>query len=175
LKVEHFEEYCEKPHDINEHLSLLYFLVVSHNLKTVLELGTDIGFSTRALLCGVKRTGGYLTSIDIKNCPEIKQWISDKQLDKYWTFVESNDLFYNLEKPIDLLFVDSMHTHDQLKAELNLFSPKTRKFIAIHDTNHAKYGNALNAAIDDFLKDSIWEEFHFYHNFGMTVLWKKKL
>ena len=172
---EYFEEYCERPHDINEHLSFLYFLVVSHNLKKVLELGVSDGWSTRALLCGVKNIGGHLTSIDIKDCPEVKQWVNDKNLSKYWSFLEKSDLDYKLEEQIDLLFIDSNHIYEQLKGELDLFSHNVKNtgFIVLHDTNNPRYKEGLNKALEEHLRKNKYQIFRFYHNFGMTVLWRK--
>src|SRR5262245_25038890 len=44
---------------------LLRFLVLSKNAKTILELGTSIGYSTMWLALGVKETGGHVYGTEI--------------------------------------------------------------------------------------------------------------
>ena len=78
-------------------------------------------------------------------------------------------------EPTDLLFIDTLHTYDQLIKELELHGNKSKKFIIIHDTetfggNKKKKG--LEHAYKEFLTNnenwSLLE--HFANNNGLTVL-----
>ena len=49
-------------------------------------------------------------------------------------FIKANDMDIDIA-PVDMLFIDSLHTYCHLTYELEKFSPKARKFIAMHDTS----------------------------------------
>lgn len=49
-------------------------------------------------------------------------------------FWQENDMNVEIE-PAELLFIDSLHTYCHLSYELEKFSPKITKYIAMHDTS----------------------------------------
>ena len=51
-----------------------------------------------------------------------------------FNFLQANDFLIDLE-PTDMLFIDSWHTYRHLTYELETFSPKVSKYIAMHDTS----------------------------------------
>jgi beta-1,4-mannosyl-glycoprotein beta-1,4-N-acetylglucosaminyltransferase len=51
-----------------------------------------------------------------------------------FNFWRANDLNIDIE-PTELLFIDSLHTYCHLTYELEKFSPKVSKYIAMHDTS----------------------------------------
>jgi len=119
-------------------VKLLYNFVVSRNCKTLLELGVRSGVSTRAFLLGCKVTGGHLWSVDISEIrvPNI-HFGDDWGLSEFWTFTQHmNDLDYEWDKPLDLLFIDTSHTYEQTLAELNKFTPYVKRngIVLLHDS-----------------------------------------
>ena len=112
-----------------------------------------------------------------------------------YEFIESDVLNINIEQT-DLLFIDTLHTYNQLLSELKLHSTKVNKYIILHDTvsygqideqvyNHASpivknmenNKTGLTNAINDFLLLDVGKTWfvskEFKNNNGLTVLEKK--
>lgn len=158
--------------DIHEHLQTLYMLNIELNLKNVLELGTRTGESTITLLLATKELGGIMTSIDVDSCLEAKEKVKKLELEKYWNFIQSDDISLNWNTTIDHLFIDTSHTYDHTLAELRKFEPFVRKggLITLHDIMSCP---PVLDAINDFLVER--EDFRFYkffHNNGLGILKK---
>ena len=126
-------------------VKLLYDYVVKDNCQVILELGVCSGVSTRALLLGCRVTGGHLWSVDKDSCwvPNVHKAKNTKYrlgkswgLEDSWTFTKQNDLEYEWNTPIDLLFIDTCHLYEHTLAELNKYCPyiKYTKHILLHDT-----------------------------------------
>src|SRR6266849_9723651 len=103
----YFLEHVLKNSDINEHLHTLYLF--ASLCKTALEFGVREGESTVALLEGVARNGGRLVSVDINPCSGSRQMISNYGLDKYWTFIQGDDIQVKLNIKPELCFIDTTH------------------------------------------------------------------
>jgi len=147
-------------------------LSIELNLKTVLELGTRTGESTITLLLATKELGGTMTSVDVDSCLEAKEKIKKLELEKYWNFIQSDDISLNWNTTIDHLFIDTSHTYDHTLAELRKFEPFVRKggLITLHDIMSCP---PVLDAINDFLVER--EDFRFYkffHNNGLGILKK---
>lgn len=73
---------------------------------------------------------------------------------------------------IDFLFIDSLHTEQQLKSELSKHSPFVANYIAIHDTQLFK--KSYGTAIEDFLNLGEWDvELELKDDPGLTILKRK--
>lgn len=146
-----FEQACNTPHNIEQHLPKLYEL--GCQVQSITELGVDIGMSTRAFLYAKPKK---LTSIDIVEAPNVREYFNycqEQGLD--YKYIIQDDLTLELE-PTDILFIDSLHTYDHLKKELELHAGKANKYIIFHDTvafgTHGERGTkGLLPAIDEFL------------------------
>jgi hypothetical protein len=107
-------------------------------------------------------------------------------------FWQANDMEIDLE-PAEMLFIDSLHTYCHLTYELEAFSSKISKYIAMHDTSdhwsthdddqyHGDYSEyppsidrtkrGLWMAVEDFLANH--PEWQLYerrmNNYGFTIL-----
>ena len=121
----HYQRIIDLKTPISHHMPALREL--ADQCVNAVEFGVKRGGSTVALLLGC----GALTSYDIahtKHADAIKQYAGDS-----WT--------YNLEDsrtakpfPADLIFLDSLHTYGQVKAELAHWGDYARRFLAFHDT-----------------------------------------
>lgn len=162
-----------RPSDINENLHILYDL--ARQCKAVVEMGVRTGVSTRAFL----NTNVQLTSYDIVLNRQVQDLFNRaKALGKSVKYIEADVLKIVVDET-DLLFIDTLHTYDQLKQELRLHGNKAKKFIAFHDTHtfgingeDQKDKKGLLPAIIEFMIDNPHWKFkiHKTNNNGMTVL-----
>jgi hypothetical protein len=77
---------------------------------------------------------------------------------------------------VDLLFLDTIHTGDQILAELNRHAPRVSRWIAIHDTELFRIdgdgGSGMGDAVDNWLvaNPEWFLMMHITHQHGLTVL-----
>lgn len=171
LEIEYEKAKAQKS-DINENVHILYDL--AKNCKHVTEMGVRTGVSTRALL----NSDVELVSYDI----ELNKNVSDLfkfalNIGKKVSYKKANVLNIEIEET-DLLFIDTLHTYEQLKQELRLHGNKARKYLAFHDTftfglkGELGGNNGLLSAIIEFLIENPHWRFKIYktNNNGFTVL-----
>jgi len=161
----------EHARDIREHCPTL--VDYAKQCRHVTEMGTRWGASTLAFLYAQPE---HLVCYDWKKHANVNR-IAKLAGNTNFTFHESSTLEVEIE-PTDLLFLDTLHTYTQLKAELNLHSDKAKKYIIMHDT--VKFGKkgqregerGLEPAWTEFLKTSdCWElHEHYTNNNGLTIL-----
>lgn len=178
--------------DINEHLETLF--VFSRECRHITEMGVRWVTSTWPMLLAAPKK---LISYDICFNKEIKNVIDlaiEYKLN--YEFVLADVLSVEIE-PTDLLFIDTLHTYNQLTAELSMHASKVSKYIILHDTktfgkkDEPLYDHAstliknsyvkkqgLIFAIEDFLatdSGNMWEVFKSYkNNNGLTILKNKQ-
>lgn len=157
------------PSDINEHLPLLRKL--ASEVETVVEMGVRCGVSTRAFLAARPKR---MVSIDVNPAPpELTALASGLP----WEFRRDSSL---TAEPIDcdLLFIDTLHTAEQLRRELERHAARVRRYIVLHDTEtfglHGEGGgDGLLKAVSEFLQahPAEWDiHIHRKNNNGLTVL-----
>jgi 2-polyprenyl-3-methyl-5-hydroxy-6-metoxy-1,4-benzoquinol methylase len=170
---------CRNPSDINEHIPTLrsYAEQCAH----ITEFGVRWVVSTWALLAGKP---GHMVSYDINYHNDIEQVKTiAAQNGVGFRFIQGSTLKVDIEET-DLLFIDTLHTYNQLRQELMLHADKVRKYIILHDTNtYAHRGMEPNVGGDnvpfglmDALAEFQQENPHwktkeiFWNNNGLTVL-----
>jgi cephalosporin hydroxylase len=167
---ENYSTLCATPSDINEHLPLLK--QYASECETVVELGVRYIVSTWALLAGRPKA---MISVDIVDPKEYGADIqpvyaaADAENINF-TFMKGSSLELEFP-PMDLLFIDTNHTYEQLSQELKLHAPKAQKYIIMHDTNQDEFPGMVKA-IEEFLEHNReWEvaEWH-QHSHGLTIL-----
>lgn len=165
---------CNEWSDIYYHLPKLKELSSQSNHVT--EFGVRGGVSTIALLSGQPQK---LISYDIHPCPSFL-WDVTESTD--FRFIQQNVLNITIE-PTDFLFIDTLHTYQQLSRELYLHSSNVRKWIAFHDTElfglqgenyEGKVVEGLRKAINEFLESNPnWKQiYHTSENNGLTIIEK---
>ena len=157
------------PSDITDHLCTLRLLAMG--CSHITEFGVRTGNSTAAFLAGLPLTG-RLHSYDI-NTPNFS---APEDCVSRWQFTCANTAQLSDLEPTDLLFIDTLHTYDQVKAELR-HANRARKWLVFHDTElfgtSGEIGQpGINRAIDEFrLQNSHWVEFaNCRHNNGLLIL-----
>ncbi len=164
--------------DIIEHLPLLHYLAKQCTFVT--EFGTRTGNSTIAFLS----SGCCLTSYDIE---ETQLSFPEECFNIFgpvrhpWRFVRANTAELEDILPTCLLFIDTLHTYAQVKAELK-HAGKVRRFLAFHDTvlngQHGENGErGIEDAINEFMQANTgqWRVFcHMRNCNGLLVLERVK-
>lgn len=175
-----YKDLCETVSDINEHLPALK--VVADVCSHVTEFGVRDVVSTYAFLESKAPTiRAYDINYSNPNMTDALKVAEKKGKDL--KFIIGSTLEVDIEET-DLLFIDTLHTCEQLKAELNRHSRKVNKFMAFHDVVTFGYrdenGNTvaptgLLPAIFGFLAARpIWRVFYFNPaNNGLLILEKR--
>jgi hypothetical protein len=160
--------------DINEHLDTLrqYANEVSH----ITEFGVREAISTLSFLLPSKK----IISYDIKKTDRVDYIMGlckSNSID--WTFYERSTTDIDPIDPTELLFVDTLHTYDQVSKELQIHGKQVSKYIIFHDTE--SFGSigmdgkpGINKAILEFLcENKEWVIKEIYHNNnGLLILEK---
>jgi len=163
--------------DTAEHLTTLRKIVEQPGTFRVVEFGVRGIVSTWALLAGRPVA---LASVDIVAPPAAELAEVVRCADEIGTAFEFIHESTLLLDPVDcdVLFIDTLHTYAQLKAELARHAAGVRFYIALHDTEtfgaRGEDGTepGLRAAIDEFLTaHPEWEIVHDVANCnGLVVL-----
>ena len=178
----------QTPSDINEHIPT--FIEYASECDHITEMGVRAITSTWAWLGTAPKK---LISYDMENPSHYGADINvvyevAKQYDLDFQFIQADVLTIEIE-PTDLLFLDTWHAYDQLKAELELHSPKVNKYIIMHDTTSYEYrdepltsentfkgekstGKGLWPAITEFLETHPEWQLHkrYTNNNGITII-----
>lgn len=162
--------------DIFEHMPTLtkYSLECDH----ITEFGTRRGSSTIAFLMG-NRTN--FISYDLYPTDEVYKLIELSKNENVNFNFKIQDVVHDdfVIDETDLLFIDTLHTYEQLKKELKMHCDKVKKYIIMHDTYIFKHSGengdknkGLKDAIDEFLENNDkWEiKEEFINNNGLTIL-----
>lgn len=190
------------PSDINEHLPVLR--QIAAECSSVDVLGVRPMIATWGILQGLsenslkerKFLGIDLIQPDERELALAKKLSQENGID--FTFWKMNEMEIKRKEiePVDMLFIDSLHTYCHLTYELQTFSPKVKKYICMHDTSdpygskddeiykgdYSEYPDSYDRskkglwpAVCDFLKghpEWILSE-RLTNNHGLTILKRK--
>lgn len=162
------------PSDINEHMDTL--LRYGNECQTIAEFGIRSVVSSYAFaLSRPKR----LLCLDIETNSNIDRFKAECEMDGVnMEFVLGNTLEYELDDDFDLIFIDTLHNYEQLKAEIQRHHHRAQKYMIFHDTvsfgNKDEFGDGpgLLPAINEFLGQNTGWVIHeiYLNNNGLTVL-----
>lgn len=160
---EKYDELCRTPSDIYEHLPTLR--KYADECEHVTEMGVRGCVSLHAFLVSkAHKVVAYdIANVAVPECSKL-------------TFINSDVLTVDIE-PTDFLFIDTLHTYDQLKSELIRHSSKVSRYLGMHDTTMFEWGGedggrGLEPAILEFLAaNPEWSEcYRSRANNGLTIL-----
>lgn len=186
---QHYNRLCNIPSDINEHLPTLKRY--ASECQSVTEMGVRFACSTWAF---IEARPKKITCIDIRYdfFEPSEKWV--KKMCEFYNieFIWKTDDSLKIEiEQTDLLFIDTLHTFNQLSKELEKHHKFVSKYIILHDTttfghiDESIYGHASNIvksesvsstglrpALNNFLtKYSEWKiKEDFTNNNGLTVI-----
>lgn len=184
-----YEQYKNTPSDINEHLEIIKYY--SAECEIVAEFGTREVVSTWAILEGLKPKSTYI-GVDVyksTNLEMAKNFAKEKGINFYFRHGSTLEDGFTLADA-DFLFIDTLHTFNQLSMELNKHGNTPKKYLGFHDVvsfaykDEDIYGHADNKvkvasentgllpAIFQFLKvNSQWKIDYFaQNNNGLLIL-----
>jgi predicted O-methyltransferase YrrM len=130
---------------------------------TILELGTEFAMSTRIMRFMAPLA--KITTVDVQDC---SKFVKDLNVD--FICKPSEDVLETWTDPVDLLFIDTEHTYEQVTKELNGFSKFVTGAILLHDILSFP---DVERAIKDWLDESQWQYQPYNVHFGMGLLWRK--
>jgi hypothetical protein len=178
----------QTPSDINEHFPAI--IKYGSECDTITEMGVRAIVSTWGwLACGPKKLISYDMHDPSKWGGDIQSvYDTARAYNLDFEFKIADVLQVTIEET-DLLFIDTWHAYDQLKAELKIHSDKVKKYICFHDTTSYEYadenpahentwegessGKGIWPAIEEFLEESkgVWVlKERFKNNNGFTVI-----
>ena len=164
LNVEQkIEELSDQGCDICEHFPLM--LKYGKQCEHITEMGVRSVVSTWGWIGSKPKK---LICYDIAPCP-VKNAIDtcvDLGIDFSFHVADTREI--EIEET-DLLFIDTDHTYDQIKKELELHGNKARKFIIFHDT---AWAHEMNQAIKEFMEaNPHWvDEEEVMNNHGFKII-----
>jgi hypothetical protein len=173
------------PSDINEHLEILHKYAL--DCETIAEFGVRDIVSAFAF---AKAKPKKLICVDIISPAKIEEFVSAcKARNIDCSFFKEDTLKFSLEN-VDLLFIDTWHSYNQLKNELKIHSSKVNKYIIMHDTvsfaftneqkhdyipnnNHQEKSGLIPAIYEFLFENTNWKiKEEFKNNNGLMVLEK---
>jgi hypothetical protein len=165
-----YRQACVTPSDINEHLPLLHER--ARQCRHVTEFGMRTGVSTVALLFAQPEK---LISYDLRRYPQVDLLTSLAGRTEF-VFCQDDVLRVEIEET-DLLFIDTLHTFDQVREELRRHGHKARQYVVLHDTTtfgeegEVPGSHGIWAAVEEFLtRGNFIIKERFVNNNGLTVL-----
>lgn len=126
---EKYQELCETPSDINEHLPILK--EYASECHRITEMGVRGCVSIYAMLMGYPLTVTGYDIIRHPNVDEVEKLATENGTE--FIFIKANVLEIEID-PTDFLLIDTFHTASQLEKELKIHARKVRKYIGFHDT-----------------------------------------
>jgi len=163
------EDYKKITPDICEHLDTLTEL--AKECQHITEMGFRYGASAAAFLKGKPKK---LISYDLQIPDQCRQMFDAIKDTTDVVLVQGNTLEVIIE-PTDMLFIDTLHTYEQLKKELKLHGHKARKYLVFHDTT--TYGNkgedgsrlGLMDAINEYIDSVINWKHHKHQQYAIHL------
>lgn len=143
-----YQELLEKPSDINQHFPLIRKTIKEGDL--VVELGVREIVSSWALLVNKPKA---LLSVDVvmpSNLEDIKKATETAGIKYDFVLADSMQIIIS---PVDVLFIDTIHTYSQLAKELWRHSEMVKRNIIFHDSLIPE----MRACIVDFLYNPHWK------------------
>lgn len=150
LLEEKYAELLGTPSDVNYHFETIRKYVAPGD--RVVELGVRECVSTYALMINKPSA---LISVDIiepsnENLDAVKAAAKEAGID--FRFYQGDSVYIDI-KPIDILFLDTLHLYSQIVKELWRHSGRTSKYIIFHDSLIPE----VRACIQDFLFNLDWK------------------
>lgn len=182
LITKHYEARCAFPTDINEHLPTLKKL--AQECQVIVEMGVRSIVSSWAFLAG---RPSQLISVDYIYPKRYRNHDPNGcDLDLVFELSELAGIEFAFHRGdsrkfqcprCDLLFLDTLHDYEQLKAELELHAAAAQKYIVLHDTESYWFKGesapeGIGRAVQEFIiANDSWKIIErFTNNNGLMIL-----
>ena len=145
---------------------LIWLSAQAHEMESIVEIGCFQGRSTFAFLKNC-RAGGVVHAIDtwqpmwgngIETWPLFHQHLLERltveealKLRVYRMRSDQAAVAFDVAGiTADMVFIDSDHTYEACKSDIELWLPRTRKLICGHDLDHPDYPGVRQAVEEKF-------------------------
>jgi predicted O-methyltransferase YrrM len=154
------------------HNLFLYNLIIGMEAKNVLELGA--GFSTRVILSALEKTGGTLTTCDMRDIKDTGNDPALKEAYSTWTYLQGDTrttLNTLKTKSFDVVLHDGSHEWRTVYKDLRTILPHMKKdgIILVHDTEHLPTFH-LKLAVRLALLFTPHERVTLPYGYGLTII-----
>src|SRR3990172_8751206 len=137
--------YFRNNSDVN--IRVLYHFIKAFGVESALELGVQDAESTCTMLAALGTNP--LWSVDTSETANLKEYVSSKYPDANWTFIRADDKVLSWNTKIDLLFVDTSHSEEHTRIELEKYGTYAQKLIVLHD---AMGCSGVKAATEEYAR-----------------------
>lgn len=157
--------------DIIEHLPTIK--KYASECDTICEMGVRWMVSTWAFLAGKPKK---MTSYDIEHPNKYNNDLYfaetfTREVGIDFKFILADTLKIEIEE-VDMLFIDTLHTYEQLSQELALHGNKAKKYLMFHDS--ISFPEMTPAIFDFIKKNPQWSvKEHFENCNGLMILERK--
>lgn len=165
----HGTDYCQIHDAIRKYMK---------DCNSYMELGTHQGgTASTALLCKPKSI--MLVDKDMSRFKKVLEKIAiqySKDNDIDFNVIEEDSTSQRTRFNTDMLVIDSYHSSNHMKKELETHGDNVNKYILAHDTSiiNGKYNDSLYVCLNNFANVNVWEVIERgITNVGYTVLKKK--
>lgn len=156
------------------HYLLLYSITLGLETKKAFEFGS--GFSSKAILQALKKTGGSLISCDLRPIEQTglsAQDLRDNQ--DRWRYVQEDSRRFVptlRHEAFDLVLHDGSHEGATLKEDIRNIVPfmKTNSMLLVHDTEHPVHSYGLSKAIRQALRWVKHSAVTLPYGYGLTLI-----
>lgn len=152
----------------NNHIELIYSLIICHKPKSLLEIGVGSGYTTRKIIQAFQYNN--ISTIENIDCVDnYYDWNGQKPshlefLDGLVTFIKSSehDYVFNCSKKYDYIISDADHHNSDkwIDKTMDLLNPKG--IIIYHDITNKNFPNLLK--IVDYVETNNLKYFLFNKN-----------
>jgi len=114
---------------------LINYLIKKNNFKTYLEIGYQHGINYSNICIENKTTIDPYPSVTLNNLQMENKIYVDKDINLYLT--TSNTFFETFDHKYDIIFIDGLHTYEQVKLDFenSIKSLNENGLIVLHDMN----------------------------------------
>jgi predicted O-methyltransferase YrrM len=154
---------------------LIYLIAKIHGSKNILEVGTDVGYSSYYLAEVAKENGGMFFGIEILKdmCDKVDKMLTEAKLPHKIIQADTKKMKeIDFTDSIDIAFLDGEHTTEAVLHEVELIYPLLKDrgfgFVLVHDV--VDMGNA--GAWLKLKSDPRFESIALEANYGLGILRK---
>lgn len=167
--------------DMDAHLLTLYTVARFLPARAAVEIGTDDGSSTMALLLGVAQVGGRLVSVDPAACPTAHLRVDTAGFAGHWEHLQARsvdvvDRF--ADESLDLVLIDGDHSYEGVCADWLAYERKVRLggMILLHDKLNTRDFPGIARLINEGIHPHWrrWECATLPWGWGLTIVVKKR-
>ena len=145
---------------LSDRSDLINYLISSYNLKSYLEIGLDDGYNYRRIYCKNKESVDPYFQEDHNKYDLYLKDDLPLEIKSFLTYRMTSDEFFKINtKNYDLIFIDGLHTEEQVGKDIinSLKILNSPGFIVVHDCLPRSYEAQLIPRIQGEWNGTVWK------------------